>query len=421
VPERVSVEPGRVVSESARDGAPALGAVAPLSQLAMSARVLALQRSAGNAAVAAILAREENGNEEEEEEEREGTGLAAAAPTETFAAAAVDFAQRNPDKSFEDLAKALFDHVKVLLEGIGSHPPELHFADAGALGVFNRADWKLVVNRHGDAGMLKDKKLSELSPAQLGDAADTIYHESRHSEQFFRIARMLFGRDVGKYAVMARTGIPFAVIEAAARNPLKGGDEATQRLIREAESWHDVTLGRFKGYMEGVKDLAEPTLNALKLAISMDRLATDRHRYARFIKTYHYEYLRLQPAIEKVEQVLFSEDDIPDSINERGMDLMTKYELLQQCVEGVMKAIETKPEVTQSTAQKVAERTQALRESRMKAYKAFAHEEDAYSVGGAVSSAVVRRLTPEVDDTAAAAGAATAVTSEKPEAAETLT
>jgi hypothetical protein len=97
------------------------------------------------------------------------TGLAAAAATEAFAKSAVDYARRNPGGSFEDLTTAVFSRVKELLRGIGSHPPELRFADAGALGVFKRDAWALIVNRHGDNGELRGKTLGELTPAQLGE------------------------------------------------------------------------------------------------------------------------------------------------------------------------------------------------------------------------------------------------------------
>ena len=216
----------------------------------------------------------------------------------------------------------------------------------------------------------------------LGDAADTIYHEARHSEQFFRIARMLFGKGENKYRIRADTSIPMEVLDLAAAQPLRGEDDHSRQLIEEAEDWHDITVGRFKKYEQGVKDLMRRDTLAVADALSeAEDLDARTEKFGDLL----IEYELMKAPIEKVEDDL-AKDKVPATIMSPGAKLLKAYDDFKFWVNGVTNG---RLVLTDKVAQRVSDCAATLQESVKDAYKTFAHEVDAFSVGGAASAAVV--------------------------------
>jgi len=74
---------------------------------------------------------------------------------------------------------------------------------------------------------------------QMAGMADTVYHESRHAEQWHRMARMLAGQGKSGEEIAKQTYIRKDVCEDAAKKPLKGsGQEA-----KEGQEWLDSVYG----------------------------------------------------------------------------------------------------------------------------------------------------------------------------------
>lgn len=81
-----------------------------------------------------------------------------------------------------------------------------------------------------------------ISPADIAKLADSAYHEARHAEQWWLMARLL-GTGEKDAAVLARKlGIPQDVAEAAIRTPLAPGTEE----YRAASRWYQSVYGSGK-------------------------------------------------------------------------------------------------------------------------------------------------------------------------------
>jgi len=78
-----------------------------------------------------------------------------------------------------------------------------------------------------------------VTDATTAAMANTVYHETRHAEQWHRIARVRAGAGVTAADIATQMGIPAAVAQSAAGQPLSGGgQEAT-----EGNAWYQSVYG----------------------------------------------------------------------------------------------------------------------------------------------------------------------------------
>src|SRR5579884_4270112 len=78
--------------------------------------------------------------------------------------------------------------------------------------------------------------------------ADTVYHEARHCQQWFMMARFRAGQGQSAQAIASELGIPANIASAAAANPLKHG--STEAL--EAKGWYESVYGSGSSHREKV-------------------------------------------------------------------------------------------------------------------------------------------------------------------------
>jgi hypothetical protein len=146
----------------------------------------------------------------------------------------------------EGRANEIGKHVNAELKKADSYPCDITLKDLGTTsGEFNFQTWALDL---GEAALSNN----DPTEAEMADMADTVYHEARHSEQWYRIARVRAGE--GKTADEIASGlfIPAKVAKKAAKNPLKPssgmfttkkGRERQQAKIAEGKDWEKSIYG----------------------------------------------------------------------------------------------------------------------------------------------------------------------------------
>ena len=222
------------------------------------AAVLALQRHVGNRAVRRTLARAPSLNE--------------SAPTGTFTADALKYFNdpANKAKGVGDYAQYLATKANVPLKALGVPEMKIDYDPRAPYpGAFWHDSWKMIMNTTLWSKSRRAQKLQDLSVEEAADAAALVYHEARHAEQQFRIARM--------FAADSKAGSPDKIADeimkslqfkerpvalAAAGNPLTKST-ANAALRDEARDWHEITLGRHKPYREVVFDWEPELLRAM--------------------------------------------------------------------------------------------------------------------------------------------------------------
>jgi hypothetical protein len=203
------------------------------------------------------------------------SGLAEEAPTSALASRAFEFwaAKENKGKPLTALVERLMILVGESLKTLPGAPPlpKLTFKKGVGYSGFVKKAWELVVDTSMLSYRVGATTVGQLDGAEVGEIADTIWHESRHSEQFFRIARMRADKmraasttDVGAgeptpddiaAKLENELEIPDWVAALAAHAP-RLTDE-TER--QEAEGWYEFTFGKYLAYrleVDWLKDLA---------------------------------------------------------------------------------------------------------------------------------------------------------------------
>ena len=183
------------------------------------AAVIQLQRTAGNRAVAGLLARPRLSARGGPVLQRQPFGLAKVDQVTDFANLAVDFWRANPDKTLAELGTYLTDKANDRLGA--NNVPRVSVLSFGTVrkhsaGGFGRSSWTLQVDLAKIATKPLTTKLSDLTVGQLAEVAGITYHEARHAEQAFYVARLVAsaGKPDGK-TLATELDMPVSVAEAA--------------------------------------------------------------------------------------------------------------------------------------------------------------------------------------------------------------
>jgi len=217
----------------------------------LASSVLALQRAGGNRATAQFLRQPAPARRLQ----RKVTGLREATPTSTFTKAAVDFWKdtANQGRSLEDYARHLIGKANEELKLLKSHEMKPAFAAISSPGNFDSMSWTVTMNTALFSRRSGVSKVGDLNLDEAAEAAAGVYHEARHAEQHFRIARTLAGESTKQSVpdiaaeIKAATLIPIDVALAAAAHPLKA-TTFNAGLLAEARDWRSATSGLHRGY-----------------------------------------------------------------------------------------------------------------------------------------------------------------------------
>lgn len=169
-----------------------------------------------------------------------------------FASFAHDFWKNNKDKSLEELGLFLMDKAngQLILNGVLPirDPPSFGPTRQGAAGGFRHQTWTVDLDLAKTAAHPLSTKIKDLTADQVADVAGVCYHEARHAEQAFLVARVVASEAKGKKdakAIAAELGIPEFVAKAAVNSTelLPGKDSMAQieqwRAFGESGKHHD--------------------------------------------------------------------------------------------------------------------------------------------------------------------------------------
>jgi hypothetical protein len=170
-------------------------------------------------------------------------GLAEQAAIETYAAGARGVIEGEwSGKSKEERATALMAKVNERLAAANVPVVGQTIQDLGGdAGQFDFTVWNI---------LLDDSVLSKetLTDAEAADMADTVYHEARHAEQWYRMAQMRAGQGRTAAQIATEMGIPARIAAAATGSPLAKG--SMDALI--ADGWYQSVYGSGSAHRERV-------------------------------------------------------------------------------------------------------------------------------------------------------------------------
>jgi hypothetical protein len=138
----------------------------------------------------------------------------------------LDDAQARADALMEAVNEQLTDSEVPQCEYV------LEELDSGTVAQFDFATWTIEL---GQEAFEQDV----LSNEETADAANTVYHEARHAEQWYRMAQMLAGQGKTADEIVDDMGIPAEVAAEAVGDPLD--PESMEALI--ADGWYESVYG----------------------------------------------------------------------------------------------------------------------------------------------------------------------------------
>ncbi len=135
----------------------------------------------------------------------------------------------DPDDQLAKLAAA--SNAQLSAAGVPYVP--ISFGDAGTnFAEFSWWEWDVKVNR--------DKYVQTQEAGNAAENMDTIYHESRHGEQWWNIGRLLAGLyNMDGAAINKQTNLKLEIANAAAQDPILQSNAQTDAALR----WYEQTYG----------------------------------------------------------------------------------------------------------------------------------------------------------------------------------
>jgi hypothetical protein len=138
----------------------------------------------------------------------------------------------NPD----DRANAVVAHVNEQLTAVGVPNVGWHFdSSKGVNAAFDFQTWNMAL---GDTPYHMDVA-DNATPEQQAWQVSSVYHEARHAEQWFRMARERIGLGATAEQAAHAMHIPIEIAQWAALNPITQCDASQY----EAEEWYQSVYG----------------------------------------------------------------------------------------------------------------------------------------------------------------------------------
>ena len=240
------------------------------------APALKLQRAIGNKAVGQVLARAPARPRQ--------TGLRRDDAIARYCRKAVIFWLNNPDAELHHFARFLGAAANTELNALGIPDVRVHVKNVGAGGaaaIFDHEGWAMFINPDTFTHRPDEvKMLGDLTEDEAAIIAMTVYHEARHGEQHFRIARLEAGQGKEIDPMMDADAAA-----AAAADPLKARG-ADPLELREARDWYSVEYGDDATYREAVTDWQGKIREMARLArdVKPDGTADLRDRIGSLLK-----------------------------------------------------------------------------------------------------------------------------------------
>jgi hypothetical protein len=178
----------------------------------------------------------------------------------------VDLWRSKKDSTIRTLLGDMLAIVNAELRGLKAAPMVFDPTPSTTEGGFRRQDWHMHINLDIDLGrkVSFDDKASSLSADDLAVISDTLYHEARHAEQMFLVARKRATMIRDPDALAKSLDMPVPIANAAI---LAGGPGPVDPDDERIEEWSAFEpSGRYFAYWrwnESMKKVTADTLDPI--------------------------------------------------------------------------------------------------------------------------------------------------------------
>lgn len=284
--------------------------------------------------------------------------------------------KRQPLKALSTyLAKAVNDQLPV--------PCKIEYSASGvSRGQFDHKTWVIKFNPEEYTKRPEVTTIGQLTREEVAALVDTIYHEARHADQWFRVARVWAGRGCTASEIANGLNIPEEIATKAAIQPLSGNTTFADELVKEAEGWEAFMIGRYdERYRKLIND-------AVKV-IARDRglftisFVTNREKITALSEVITNSYndtvvllIELRGEVRKLPD----RNDIDESVIQHINKIVSSHKALD---DEAKRGIQSPFSFKFDNLKKLYD---AYYEALYDAYENYAHEQDAFAVGRAAAN-----------------------------------
>jgi hypothetical protein len=337
--------------------------------------LLELQRTIGNQSVMRLLA---TNPPVQPMIQRAGAdfGLKLPVNVSAFVTDAVAFWKKaeNKDKPLQDYATFMLDKVNTML--IAKCTSQF-ITSGGDSGSFSRVTWNIKINTSKFSTNPDTDTVGELTADEAAEVADTIYHEMRHSQQYFTAAQIMAGEGKDAAAIVAELSIPQNIADLAVANPIKA-DKKNKDMIAVVKDWAAIGAGSNSVYKGLVNTFMDEPIDLYKSISGVDTSSLDAARTKLDTTTAAWKGNQLkkfgdeQTRLEGIKK------------KSKGDKLVLSHtQKIVKLLQAIVDTWEKDKVRSVATIQKIARKALALYKAVYAAYRDHLHEQDAWAVGGA--------------------------------------
>jgi hypothetical protein len=250
--------------------------------------IVQLQRVIGNTAVQRLLATRAPVKVHQHSSptiQRKPYGLESAGSIGNYTDHAVKLWKTKKQMSLQDFTSTMMKSIAEELDSHGVPIPGWRL-DTGldTDGEFKQEPWKILINPNKFSDRPNVKTLGDLHEDELTNVVGTFYHEARHADQDFLVARMLAGKGDTVAQIHAKTKIPTKIAKKAVDKKLTNAS-VDRDQIPGAKILFDTMYGEHKELVEFVVELSGDIQSLQSLARAAAKTADKNALHAVEVKS----------------------------------------------------------------------------------------------------------------------------------------
>jgi hypothetical protein len=262
------------------------------------------------------------------------------------------------------------------LEKAGVPATKIRVKNMFDAGQFDFESWSLDLGKKGF-------EKATMTDAEINDAADTVFHESRHAEQWFRMAQLMASKGKSATQIKKKMSIPLKVAQAAVDSPLKS--DSPQKA--GAESWYESVYGAKSPHRE--KTLANLTKFGKRLKKAKQARSKVEKSYKKLMKRVNKYKKDLETAKDSLISAEVAYVIVPegsDKSEKRKLKAAEKRVKLAEALASNAEKYGKNAETRLKKADELVKKARAKYNKVFKAYKNLPEESDAWKIGSKVTA-----------------------------------
>jgi len=202
--------------------------------------------------------------------QRKPYGLESSGSISTYTDAAAKLWKTQPKMTLKDFTSSM---MNIILQEFKTHNVPLCKvtikSGLGFDGKFEQKPWEILINPDNFSATPGAKVLDDLDKDEVESVVGTFYHEARHADQDFLVARMLAGKGKKASEINAKTQIPVWVADEAVKQKLTKTSPDIDQLPH-AEVLFDTMYGEHKELLAFIIDLSDTLQTVKNEALAVD-------------------------------------------------------------------------------------------------------------------------------------------------------